>query len=225
MSAAKDVASLREMVNQMIAQQAAAGPPPDYSGVKKSTVQVPVRDGSSIPTVVYQPDNASAPGPLVVLFHGGGFCIGIPEMEEALGLEIVRKFGGVALSVDYRLAPEHPFPGPTDDSFDALKWAAANAKSLGADPSKGFIIGGTSAGAIISSVLSHQARDEKLSPPLTGVWLNVPHVVGQSVLPEKYRSIHTSQAQNSDAPILDKKAIDFFYGTSIPTFLFLIISL
>jgi hypothetical protein len=56
------------------------------------------------------------------------------------------------------------------------------------------------------------ARDEKLSPPLTGVWLNIPHVVAQSALPEKYRHEHTSFNQNRDAPMLNVKAIDFFFN-------------
>jgi acetyl esterase/lipase len=214
MSAASDVAGLRAMVDQMIAAQVAAGPAPDYSGVKKSQLQIPVRDGSSIRGVLYQPESGSG-GPLAVIFHGGGFCIGMPEMEEPVALELVRGYAGVVLSVDYRLAPEHPFPVPIDDSFDALKWAASQAKDWGADASKGFIVGGTSAGAIISAVVSHQARDEKLSPPLTGVWLNVPHVVDQSVLPEKWRGVHTSHEQNKDAPILDKAAVEFFMRESL----------
>lgn len=145
-----------------------------------------------------------------MIYHGGGFCIGFPEMEEPLCLEVVRRSGAVALSVDYRMAPEKPFPTSIDDSLDALKWAAANASTLGADASKGLVIGGTSAGAIISCVLSHAYRDEKLSPPLTGVWLNVPHVVGKTVIPDKYSKVMTSFEQNTNAPILDKSAIDFF---------------
>jgi len=209
MGAATDVPALRAQVGEMVAQMAASQPPPDYSGVKKSEIQIPMRDGKSIRTVLYQPESG-APGPLVVLYHGGGFCIGFPEMEEGIALEVVRTSGATALSVDYRMAPEHPFPGPTDDSWDALKWAAANASKIGADPSKGFIIGGTSAGGIITCVLSHQARDEKLSPPLTGIWLNIPSVVAQSQIPPQYRDIMTAFKQNENAPILDRTAIDFF---------------
>ena len=208
-----DVPALREMMNSMITQMAAASPPPDYTGVKKSDLQIPVRDGSTIRGVLYAPESG-IPGPLVVVYHGGGFCIGIPEMEEPLCLEVVRRCGATALSVDYRMAPEKTFPTATEDSFDALKWAAANAAKLGADPSKGFVIGGTSAGAIISLVLSLQARDEKLSPPLTGVWLNVPHVVGKTVIPDKYQKDMTSFEQNKEAPILDRGAIDFFMSKS-----------
>jgi acetyl esterase/lipase len=206
-----DMPSLRATVEGMAAQMAAAVPPPNYSGVKKETIKIPVRDGSEIPALLYKPETASSKGsPLVVLYHGGGFCIGAPEMEEAVALEVVRSSNAIVLSVDYRMEPEHPFPVSTQDSWDALKWAASSASSLGADPSKGFIIGGTSAGAITSCVLSHQARDEGLSSPLTGVWLNVPMVAYQDVFPEKYRGIHTSAEQNSGAPLLDKAALNFF---------------
>jgi acetyl esterase/lipase len=206
-----DIPTARQFINQMMAQMAAASPPVDYTGVKKSDIQIPTSDGASIRAILYQPESKpAAGGPLVVLYHGGGFCLGTPEMEELFALELVKKHGAVAISVDYRMAPEHPFPGPITDSWDALKWAAKNASSVGADPSKGFIIGGTSAGAMITATISHMARDEKLSPPLTGVWLNVPMVIAQSVMPEKYRAIHTSYDQNKDAPVLDITAINFF---------------
>jgi acetyl esterase/lipase len=117
-----DVASLRQYLGQLIVQAAAQHPPPDYTGVKKSTIQIPVSDGTTIPALLYQPTDAAANGPLVVLYHGGGFCIGIPEMEEPAALECVRNHGAVALSVDYRMAPEHVFPVAITDSFDALKW-------------------------------------------------------------------------------------------------------
>ena len=74
------------------------------------------------------------------------------------------------MNVDYRLAPEAPFPAAPNDAWDALTWAAANAKEvLGADPSKGFIVCGTSAGGNLTDVVAHLARDEKLNPPLTGL--------------------------------------------------------
>ena len=208
-----DISALRRMFSQMLEQKLALTGPPDYTGVKKSVVQVPVVDGSSIRSVLYQPESSPASGSaLVVLYHGGGYCIGAPETEEPIALEVVQKHGAVALSVGYRMAPEYVFPTAITDSFDALKWAAKNAASLGADPLKGFVIGGTSAGGVIANVLSHLARDEKLSPPLTAVWLNVPAVVSQSVLPEKYREEHTSYQQNANAPILDVKALENFFS-------------
>jgi len=110
--------------------------------------------------------------------------------------------------VEYRLAPEFPFPTPIDDSWAALKWAASNIKSLGADPSAGFIIGGTSASGNISAVLELLARDEKLSPPLTGTVLLVPGTTSHQSPPAKYVSEITSWKQNENAPILTVPLMD-----------------
>ncbi|KAG2413118.1 hypothetical protein HFD88_010677 [Aspergillus terreus] len=199
-----DINASRQILAQILAQMAAQGPAPDYTGIKKSKVDVPVRDGSTINSLLYQPASPPAGGsPLVLLFHSGGFCMGVPELQEPLALELTRKHGAVVIIVDYRLAPEYPFPIPIEDSYDALKWAAANASKLIANPEKGFVIGGDSAGGNISAVISHLARDEQIFPPLTGVWLNVPETVAQEALPEKYKSEHTSYAQNRDAPLFE----------------------
>ena len=66
------------------------------------------------------------------------------------------------------------FPKGIEDSHDALKWAAANASALQADPKKGFLVGGVSAGANFAGVLAYLCRDEGLSPPITGLWLSIP---------------------------------------------------
>jgi acetyl esterase/lipase len=92
-------------------------------------------------------------------------------------------------------------PISTSFSTNSLK-AAANAKKLGANPKKGFIIGGTSAGGNISAVLGLLARDEHLSPPLTGLCLLVPAVMDFNAIPEEYKSEVISYQQNKDAPIL-----------------------
>jgi acetyl esterase/lipase len=100
--------------------------PPDYTGAKKEKISIPVRDGTSIPAVVYKPAHPPASAsPLIVLYHGGGWVLGFPEAEEPTALLAVREFGAVVVSVDYRMAPQGPFPVPIEDSFDALKWVSA----------------------------------------------------------------------------------------------------
>lgn len=101
-----------------------------------------------------------------------------------------------------RLAPEHPFPTGVNDCWDALKWVAQNAKSLGATPKAGFIIGGASAGGNLSAVLAHVARDEKLDPPLTGQYLCVPALIPPVLIPEKYKNEYISPAENTFDPVL-----------------------
>lgn len=94
--------------------------------------------------------------------------------------------------------------------------AAANASSLGADPSKGFIVGGPSAGGNLSAVVGTLARDENLSPPLTGLFLQIPSLTNSYDPPAKYASDLQSFKQNENAPVLDRAAIDLFFGAYNP---------
>ena len=82
--------------------------------------QVPVQDGSKITVRTYHPEQTG--GPLAVLYHGGGWCIGGLENEELLCKRLCGRLGFVVANVDYRLAPEHKFPIPVTDSWDATKW-------------------------------------------------------------------------------------------------------
>lgn len=88
-------------------------------------IQIPRRDGGTQRALVYRPHNVAAGSrPLLVLIHGGGFCYGCPEMEGATCVKAVQAYGCVAVSLSYRLAPEHKFPVATDDCWDALKWVS-----------------------------------------------------------------------------------------------------
>ncbi|KAI9693141.1 MAG: hypothetical protein M1822_005137 [Bathelium mastoideum] len=195
----------------------AMGPTP--SDMIEEDQHIPVKDGSKIRIRVIKHKNASG-RPLVVLFHGGGFVSGSLEGEQANARSLVRAFDAVCVSVGYRLAPEHKFPTAIDDAWDALRWTAENATALGADPSEGFIVGGSSAGGNIAAVLAHLARDENLTPPLTGQGLCIPAVLNDvaaaKVLPEKYKKLYLSYEQNSDPPGLGKVGIDFFMEQYAP---------
>ena len=84
--------------------------------------QVPMRDGTSIAVRIHSPKTPHAGGsPGLVLFHGGGFCLGGLDNEIALCRRWT-DLGGVAVNVDYRLAPENPFPVAVHDAYDALVW-------------------------------------------------------------------------------------------------------
>ena len=114
------------------------------------------------------------------------------------------------INAAYQLGPEHPFPAAPKCAWDTLKWAAANAKSFGADPSLGFVVGGTSSGGTLTAVLTHLARDEKLLPPLTGQYLAIPLLLAPAVVPEKYKKFYHSYEQNKNAPVLPQAALDMF---------------
>jgi len=89
---------------------------------------------------------------------------------------------------------------------------AANFEQLNADPSAGFVVGGVSAGGNVAAVLAHLARDDKLSPPLTGQILIIPTVLDVEVVPQKYQAEYLSQEQNKDAPFIPKPVQDMFMG-------------
>ena len=86
------------------------------------------------------------------------------------------------------------------------KQTADNATLIGADLVRGFVVAGISAVANIAAVISHLHRDEKLQPPLTGVYQSIPSPMSPENVPKKYRDQHQSREQNKDAPILNEAA-------------------
>ena len=111
-----------------------------------------------IPVRIYQPGRGSSQArPLILNFHGGGFVFGDLRMSDWLCSSVAMTVGAVVVSVDYRLAPGHPFPAAVDDCYAALVWAAANAAELGA--AAGIGVMGESAGGNLSAVTCLLARD------------------------------------------------------------------
>lgn len=102
--------------------------PPPNKAVDEEDRQIPMRDGTSITVRIHKPTTPPAGGsPVFVVYHGGGFTIGGLDDETLLCRDWAEHFGGVAVNVDYRLAPEHPFPVPVHDAYDALKWVSIQA--------------------------------------------------------------------------------------------------
>jgi acetyl esterase len=115
------------------------------------------RDADGVPVRVYRPA-ADTNLPIFVVLHGGGWVIGNVEQYDGIARWLANASGTVVVSVDYRLAPEHPYPAPLDDCFTALKWAAAHATEIGGDASR-IAIGGDSAGGNLAAVCALLARD------------------------------------------------------------------
>ena len=111
-----------------------------------------------IPVRIYRPDG-DAPKPTIVYYHGGGWVIGGLDTHDEGCRAFADAVDAVVVSVDYRLAPEHPFPAPLDDAFAALVWVHDHARELGADPTR-IALAGDSAGGNLAAVVAHQARDE-----------------------------------------------------------------
>ena len=113
---------------------------------------------------LYVPEKAEEPSPLLVYFHGGGWVIGELDTHDDPCRFLAVRSGVRVLSVDYRLAPEHPFPAAAEDAFAAYEWTVANAERLEADSGR-IGVGGDSAGANLAVAACLTARDARLPLP------------------------------------------------------------
>jgi acetyl esterase len=102
---------------------------------------------------------ASGLFPTLIYLHGGGWSIGSPATHAKLARELCTRVGAVVVNVDYRLAPEHPFPVPLDDCVSAARWVKKNVGQYGGDSDR-IAIGGDSAGGNLSAAVVNDLRDE-----------------------------------------------------------------
>jgi len=116
----------------------------------------------SVRTVVFTPVYRDVPSPAVLWIHGGGYVVGTPEFEAAGTGRLVSDLGAVAVSPDYRLAPEHPFPAGLDDCMAVLRWMLSNADELGIDPTRVAVVG-ASAGGGLAAAVAQRCHDEGIA--------------------------------------------------------------
>jgi acetyl esterase len=125
---------------------------------------VPARN-RQIPVRIYTPADPAPAGdrrrPVLVYYHGGGWTLGSIATYDSLCRALARGAGAVVVSVDYRLAPEHPFPAAVTDAHLALEWVFRNLDDLGADAGR-VAVGGDSAGGNLATVVALRARKEQL---------------------------------------------------------------
>lgn len=140
-----------------------AGDGPTVQGITDRRIDGP---GGDIPLRVYWPDvpaeRANEPLPALVFCHGGGWVLGTLDSADDLCRAFAACVGAVVISVDYRLAPEHPFPAPVEDAWTAVEWVRDNAESLGVDPER-LGVAGTSAGGGLAAAVGLRARDTAVS--------------------------------------------------------------
>jgi len=138
-----------------------------------STHRVPSEDGSSDVTVLLlRPASAPGPLPLIVHLHGGGMVAGSVYDDVVFTVGLAAQAGCAVASVEYRLAPEDPYPAALQDSYGALVWLAENAAVLGLDPGR-VVIEGVSAGGGLAAATALLARDRG-GPSLAGQMLIFP---------------------------------------------------
>ena len=119
---------------------------------------------------LWLPRGVDAPPPLLLYLHGGGMVFGDLDTHESFCRLLCHHGQMAVLAVEYRLAPEHPFPAPLEDCLAAYGWARERAAGLGADPTK-VAVGGDSAGGTLSAVIAWLARRDGLPPPLAQLLL------------------------------------------------------
>jgi acetyl esterase len=175
-----------------------AGPPEDVARV--ADIEVPGPAGP-IPVRVYVP-LGDVPFPVLVYFHGGGWVIGNLDSHDIPLRALANRAGAVIASVDYRLAPEHPFPAAPEDCYAATEWVASNIAEYGGDPSR-LAVGGDSAGGNLAAVVAQMARDR--GGPAIGFQLLVYPAVDASMS-------SASIAENGEGYLLTKGWMDWFYG-------------
>jgi acetyl esterase/lipase len=148
-------------------------------------IQVPGPAGAPpVSLLVIRPAGLSEPVPGLFYVHGGGMILGGNRDGVAPLLDWSAELGVVLISVEYRLAPEHPHPAPAEDAYAGLTWAAEHAEELGVDPQK-LVIMGMSAGGGIAAACALMARDRG-GPALAGQLLACPMLDDRNTTPSSH---------------------------------------
>ncbi len=150
--------------------------------------------------------DAEPPVPGVVFYHGGGWTLGTLDSADGICRAIARRDDCAVVSVDYRLAPEHPFPAPLDDAAAAFSWTASVADRLGVDPHR-LSVGGTSAGGNLATAVALRARDDlpdESLPTPAGQLLLYP-ILDPAMDTDSYR-------EQADGPFLTADAMAWFWS-------------
>ncbi|WP_405135200.1 alpha/beta hydrolase [Nocardia sp. NBC_01388] len=133
--------------------------PLDTSRVTIDNLEIDGPDGNRIPISVYRPKGVTGPLPGVLHIHGGSFAFGASAPgADRTAIDIAEEVGAVAISVDYRLSPEHPYPAGLEDCYATLEWMAKSANELGIDDTR-IAVTGKSAGGGLSASLTLLSRD------------------------------------------------------------------
>jgi acetyl esterase len=160
-----------------------------------------------IPIRTYTPVAAGGTAvPALIYYHGGGFVIGDLETHDALCRMLANEAGCKVISVDYRLAPEHPFPAAVEDAYGAARWVEENASDLGIDPNR-IAVAGDSAGGNLAAVVCQLAR-EKDKPSIAFQLLIYPAT--------EVNAQTESMRANAEGYFLEKGSLDWFMGHYIP---------
>ena len=192
----------------LMAQMRAAAPPVVHDLAHVEDLEFDAL-GHPLRLRVYDKQSRRAPGPVIVYFHGGGFVFGDLESHHALCIAIARQMDIPLVAVDYRLAPEHPWPAAPEDAEGAARWICdpATKDRIGREVTA-IILAGDSAGANLAAVTARALRD---SPAL------VPVIAQMLMYPCTAVETHTaSKSEFAEGFFLTAGAMDWFFGHYAP---------
>jgi acetyl esterase len=169
-----------------------------HRGAAVSGEHAVAADGTALPLRIHRPRDAAGERlPVVLNFHGGGWVSGDVHQSEWWASSLAVEARVAVVSVEYRLAPEHPFPGPPEDCYDATVWVSENAGELAVDADR-LAVMGDSAGGNLAAAVCLMARDRG-TPAIAAQVLVYPSVELVEALP--------SESENVNVPILTSKDI------------------
>jgi acetyl esterase len=199
------LAAVNQPMHEMTPQQArdsfaalvVGGRQPEHVVAVRSVEEITVPGGDGdLAARVYRPEE-SGPLPTVVLFHGGGWVIGDLETHDNMARAIARDSRAVVVSVDYRLAPEAPFPAAVEDALAATRWAAGHLDELGGSAS--LAVAGDSAGGNLAAVVAQEMRSELAAQLLV---YPATDMLGE----------HPSRTENGTGYFLETATMEWFFA-------------
>lgn len=180
----------------------AAGLNPDPPAVAVlREIRIPGPGGALRARVFAPRPPGEGPLPIVVYTHGGGFVVWSPETQETLARRLALGAGALVVSLDYRLAPEHPYPAAVDDCVAAIGWLRENAPKIGGDPSRIALAGDSAGGNLVAAAALRLLRDAARAP--AGVLMLYPWT-DLALESESFRRLAP------DDPLLDTAVMEFF---------------
>jgi acetyl esterase/lipase len=159
-------------------------------------------DGGSLPIRVYTPQSGTAPFPVVVYYHGGGWVIANKDVYDGGARALSKLASAIVVSVDYRQGPEHKFPAAHDDAYSAYEWVTKNASSINGDAGR-IALAGESAGGGLAVATAIMARDRKIQMPVAVV--SVYPIAGTDTTTPSY-------VENANAKPLGRAAMSWFFN-------------
>ncbi|MBC7927345.1 MAG: alpha/beta hydrolase fold domain-containing protein [Bryobacteraceae bacterium] len=193
-----------DAVRALQRRQGGTGDPEAIGGVEER--MIPGGDGVMIPARIYTPQG-TGPFPVIVYFHGGGFVIATRDTYDASARALANEAAAVVVSVEYRKAPENPFPAATEDAYAAVQWAFANTAAIGGQPDR-VAVAGESAGGNLATVVCMMARDRRGRMPVhQALVYPVTNLASES----------PSYEENGKALFLTRDALRWFGGHYLST--------